>query len=209
MHPLDIPPTLLSIFAVCGAHGGGSQAVSNDGNDGEGVSVAVESGALGTIGYNSLGGFRGNAMAQITRLFLKGPPELSADGLGIILNGIEYKPFRFLGANGTASLVSIYARFTGAISGPKAGPGTGPGGSSSSSNTGQVRTQTSKFPLMLTGQFLNTPNNVYMIDALQNTRFGPVVKFVSSTEYRKIHNIGSTRMLRTVEDRAGVPHWVQ
>lgn len=170
MHPLDIPPTLLSIFAICGAHGGGSQAVSNDGNDGEGVSVAVESGALGTIGYNSLGGFRGNAMAQITRLFLEGPPELSADGLGIVIDGIEYVPFQFLGANGTASLVSIYARFTGAISGPVGGPGSGTGGSSSSSNTGQVRTQTTEFRPMLTGQFLNPPAGapapVYMIDAL-------------------------------------------
>jgi hypothetical protein len=164
-HPLDIPPTLLEIIGVCGDKGGFATEVSNDGNNGEGVSISIDSGPLGTIAHKSIEGFRGVAVANVTRVFLTLPPQLS--GTGIVINGVLYTPFQFLGATGVASLVSIYSRFT---QGQNGDATVRLERGSSHSNQGQVRTQTVEFRPMLTGLFKQSFDNVYMWDALKNQR---------------------------------------
>ncbi len=159
-HPLNIPPTLLSVGGVVGDRGGYASSVSHDGNDGEGVSVTVDSGPLGAITHSSIEGFRGNALALITRIFLTSPPQVNGDG-SITANGHTYRPFKFLAASGVATLISTYAKFSGAISGPKSGPGSAPGGSASSSSQGQTRIQAVEFRPMFTGAFIQTPLQYY------------------------------------------------
>jgi hypothetical protein len=150
-HPLNIPPTLLTIEGVYGDRGGKSQTVSRDGLTGEGVSVSVDSGPLGTILHTSRENFRGNAVAEITRIFTTTPP--SIQGSGIRVNGVTYFPFKFLPATGTATMFSTYSRFSGSQNGDVGGPARG----SSSSDQGQIRVQTTEFRPMLTGacQILN------------------------------------------------------
>lgn len=147
-HPLSLPPTLLGIQGIYADRGGSSQAVTNDGLDGEGVSVAVESGPLGTISHSFVEGFHGNAVAQITRIFTPIPPTRS--GNSIIINGVAYTPYQWNPVQGTATMFSIYTKFAGS----QAGDANGTARSSSSSNNGQNRVQTVSLRSALTGNFI-------------------------------------------------------
>jgi hypothetical protein len=150
-HPLDIPPSLLSLIGVCGDKGGKSQTVTRDGQSGEGVSVSVDTGPVGTFMHTSQDGFRGMALAEITRIFSSTPPTVTANN-SVVINGKTYTPFKFLPVMGTASLVSLYSRFSASQNGDPGGTARG----SSSSNQGQVRVQMLELRPMLTGTFVKS-----------------------------------------------------
>jgi len=154
-HPLQIPPTLLSIQGVYGDRGGSSFSVSNDGTKNESVSMATDSGPLGSITHTSIEGFRGMAIAQITRIFSLTAPQYANGVVSLTLPSgaplnIPFVPFGLLAAGGTAVMRSVYSRFTQNMGGDTGGVLQEWG----ASNTGQIRVQTTEFRPMFTGQFL-------------------------------------------------------
>jgi hypothetical protein len=142
-HPLHLPNTLLSVSGVYGDKGGKTQEVLNDGKSGERVSVSVDSGPLGTIAHTIQDGFHGDALALITRIFTTSPPQQLING-AVIINGLSYKPTKFLPVVGTASMFSTQSKFTAAFG----------DGISASGNEGEVRAQRVEIGPVLTGQFL-------------------------------------------------------
>ncbi len=154
VHQLDLPPLLVDVVANWGLSGGVTEDVEYASALKQGgvivtakASVEVSDAVMGSIEVLVKHGYRGPALAEVTRMFFFGPP-----GLNQIPNITRIIP-----VTGTASLIGKNVTFSQARgTGDDLASGThGMYPSALDKNQGELRTQTINFGPILSNNFTN------------------------------------------------------